>query len=124
MNIETKLHNLSEKIKTAASENKLKNPLRNKINSILTKVLDGNTYYRKAEHGLQKAVEILSNYGIEQDGVENSYVFTQDKGRLRLDLAFSNDQDPCSPTPITNSILDLSFQKMPSDRYEVVAYLS
>jgi len=98
---------------------------KSKINRALDRSgLDGNTYYRKAEHGFQKALQILGDFGLEQDGVENSFIFTQPSGRLTQDLAFSNPDDPFSPTSIQNTMLVLTFHQMQSGRYEVIAYLS
>lgn len=110
--------------KDITSASRLDSKLRSKINAELSKYLDGNTYYVKAEHGLQKAIQILNDFGLEQDGVEHSHLFAQDSGRMSLDLAFSNQADPFSPNSISNSVLVLSFTKMQSGRFEVLAYLS
>ncbi len=109
--------------KTAA---RLDSGTKSKANRALIRAgLDGNTYYRKAEHGFQKALQVLSDqFHLEQDGVGNSFVFTQPSGRLTQDLAFSNLQDPFSPVSIDNSMLVLTFHQMQSGNFEVVAYLS
>ena len=96
--------------------------------------LDGNGRFTKAEHGYSKAVEVLSDYGIEIAETPNSHIFTNPEGRFTLDLAFKNPEDSFSPTPIRNSTLVVSFYQtaggrelsrvLEQDKYEVTAYLS
>jgi hypothetical protein len=114
-----------QQLKIAVFGARLDAKTRMKINKKLdADGLGGRTFFRKAEHGLQTAIGVLQDFGIEQDGVENSYVFSQPTGRLKLDLAFSNDQDPFSPIEITNSKLIIQFTQMDSGNFEVIGYLS
>ena len=92
--------------------------------------LDGNGNFRKPELGLQKALHLLGEVGIDPDGPENNHVFSkplgskEHDGRLTMGLAFHNAQDSFSPISITNSMLVLSFHLRESGNYEVLAYLS
>jgi hypothetical protein len=86
--------------------------------------LDGNKYFRKAQAGYSKAIEILQDYGIEMDEVVSSHHFSQPKGRFTVNLAMTNPDDIFSPIPITNSMLVVSFYQMQSGKFEVITYLS
>lgn len=112
--------------KTAAPSKPLDNRTKAQVNRAFTRHgLDGNTYYAKAEHGYAKAVEIMGQFGIELDGIPNSMEFTRPSGRVSVDLAWTNQADPFSPTPISNSMLVVTFHKMDkTGRFEVIAYLS
>jgi hypothetical protein len=104
---------------------KLDNRTKSAVNRMFNRRgLDGNGRFKKGEHGLSKALEILSEVGIEPDGIANSHVFTRPSGRLTLDLAFTNTTDRFSPEPITNTMLVLTFHELAKYQYEVVAYLS
>jgi hypothetical protein len=85
--------------------------------------LDGNGRFQKAEHGLQKAFSVLSDFGIEPDDVVNSFAFSRPSGRITVDLAFTG-ADVFRPEPITNSMLVLTFHELAPYQFEVLAYLS
>jgi len=103
---------------------KLTPAIRNKVAREFKKAgLDGNGRFVKPERGYVAALDILSKYGIELGGVVDSHRFKGDKGSVSVDLAWSNKEDPFSPTPMT-SMLALSFYKLDDDKYEVLAYLS
>jgi hypothetical protein len=88
------------------------------------KGLDGNGVFQKAQQGFSRAVEVLQEHGIELDEVVNSFVFNQDDGNFRVDLALTNPEDSFSPIPISNSVMVISFHKRGSGSFEVLAYLS
>lgn len=99
--------------------------LRSTINAALNKAgLDGNTYFAKSSAGFVRAVEILAKFGIELDEVVSSHLFSGARGRMAVDLAFTNPEDSFSPISISNSMLTLSFHEMESGQFEVIAYLS
>ncbi len=103
----------------------LERQLRMKANAALDKAgLDGNTFFRKAEHGDSTAVEVIGKFGIEINEAPNSLMFTRPSGRFTIDLAWSNPGDPFSPEPIPNSMLVVTFHQMESGNFEVTAYLS
>ena len=111
--------------KSAASGQRLDNKLRRPIAAAFKmEGLDGNGRFRKAQHGYMRAIEVLHDYGIEMDQIVSSHHFNQDSGNFTIRLAYSNPEDPFSPTSITNSMLALSFHKMETGKFEVLAYLS
>lgn len=86
--------------------------------------LDGNTRFMKPQHGFSKAVEVLAEHGIELDEVVNAWLFNRDSGKLQVDVAFTNKDDPFSPISIRNSMLVLTYHKLAEDKFEVIAYMS
>jgi hypothetical protein len=86
--------------------------------------LDGNKYFRRAQEGYSKAIDVLQDYGIEMDEVVSSHLFNEPKGQFTVHLAETNPDDIFSPIPITNSMLAVSFHQMQSGKFEVIAYLS
>lgn len=121
------------KLPTVVS-NKMTTAMKNKINARLAgraDGLDGNKSWPKAEHGYAHALEVLSDYGIELDGVVNSMGFKPMSGTVRANLAFTNVEDSFSPTSIINTMLIISFAPRGYEgadrtetRFEVIAYLS
>lgn len=121
------------KLPTVVS-NKITPTMRNKINARLAGPadgLDGNKPWPKAEHGYAHALDVLSDYGIELDGVVNSMDFKPLSGRVRANLAFTNKEDSFSPTSIQNTMLIVTFAPRGHEgadrtqtRFEVIAYLS
>lgn len=121
------------KLPTVVS-NKITTAMRNKINARFAgraEGLDGNKSWPKAEHGYAHALDVLRDYKIELDGVVNSMSFKPLSGTVRVNLAFTNAEDPFSPTPIENTMLIVSFAPRGYEgadrtetRFEVIAYLS
>ena len=99
---------------------------RTKANSALIRAkLDGNGRFRKPEQAYSKALDVLSGFGIELGEVVSSHQFqARPTGTLRVDLAFTNQQDSFSPVEISNSILYLQFTELRDGVFEAVAYLS
>jgi hypothetical protein len=125
--LKAKVTQVSEGAKKQAQKpkpKKLTPAIRNKIAKDMKKVgLDGNGRFRKPEEGYSKAVDVLSKYGIELDGIPDSHRFKGDKGSVSVDLAWSNKEDPFSPVSM-NSMLAVSFYKLENDKYEVLAYVT
>ena len=94
-------------------DNKLRRPI---ANAFKAAGLDGNGRFRKAQEGYSKAIEM--------DEIVSSHHFNQDSGNFTIRLAYSNPEDSFSPIPISNSMLALSFHKMETGLFEVLAYLS
>lgn len=84
--------------------------------------LDGNGRFEKAERGYAKAVEVIGKFGLELDDVANSHLFRRDSGQMALHLAWTNEKDSFSPTPM-GSMLAVSWHKVADDRFEVLAYV-
>lgn len=110
-------------LKAAAA--RLPGGTRGKINEAFRKLgLDGNGRFVKAEHGYAKAVEALAAFGIELDGIVDSFKFNRLEGRVTVDIAFTNPSDLFSPTSISNSVLVITFYKHDDNKFEVLAYMS
>jgi len=105
---------------------RLDSGLRRQVNADLVRAkLNGNGRFRKPEEAYSKALDVLSTHGIELDEVVSSHMFKQRPGgTLKVDIAFTNDADPFSPTSITNSILYIQFTELRDGVFEAVAYLS
>lgn len=86
--------------------------------------LDGNRPFRSISEGLSHVNVALSSVGIELDDVFSADLFMGSEGRRTFNLALSNEQDPFSPTPISNSWLIVAWYRRESGNYEVTAYLS
>lgn len=107
-----------------AAASRLDNGTKSKINADLRKAgLDGNGRFRKIGEAISKALTVLSRYGIEQDDYLNAHNFPEAKGSYNIGLAFSNKEDPFSPTSIANTGLYLAWEDL-GRNVEVVGYLS
>jgi hypothetical protein len=75
--------------------------------------------------------DLLRKHGVlmlQEDGTEFSGVFAGEDGRAEIEIGTTNiareiDGVPVY-TPFTNTMLVITWHKMPSGKYEVVAYLS
>ena len=104
---------------------KLDAATRRKANAMLSrKGLDGNRSFPKVGTGLAAIGEELTEFGLEWDTTLNAHLFMGDSGHTTLDIAFSNKEDPFSPTPISNSMVAVSWYKRETDKFEVTAYFS
>lgn len=92
--------------------------------ALVVQKLDGNGRFRKVGEALAIAGNILRSNGLEWDETLNAHLFAEKQGTRTLRVSHSNETDPFSPTPITNSVLHFSWTLLEPDRYEVVAYLS
>ncbi|MCH8518021.1 MAG: hypothetical protein LAT68_17120 [Cyclobacteriaceae bacterium] len=112
--------------KMARESGKLDSNLRRKINAHLSRVgLDGNGRWDRPEGGYVKALDVLSEYGIELGEVVSSDLFRRPSGTWNIEIAFSNPNDPYSPVAIRNSMLSLTYTEVgDGGRYETLAYLS
>lgn len=109
----------------AAQGAKLDSTTRRRINQALVRVgLDGNGTFRKPGEGVAAALGILADFDIQQDEIINSSLFVHQENRIQIDLAFSNLEDAFSPTPISNSLLVITYYQRQSGNYEVTAMVS
>jgi hypothetical protein len=111
----------------AKNEHHLDHKLKTKITYTLSKRgLDGNGRFRSPVHGYQTALEVLADYGIELDDVvsRSRMDLAISQGRITLDIAFTNKEDPFSPIDIRDSMLVLTFYERSDDNWEVLGYLS
>lgn len=105
--------------------NRLERATRLRINERFNAVgLDGNGRFGRAEDGYVRALDVLSEFGIELGEVVNSHLFSPDDNTLNIRMAFSNPDDSFSPAEIENSLLHLTYHKLNGRRYEVLAYMS
>ena len=118
--MKTKAQTLLEKIKNS----KLLSNVRHKINRELTK-LTVNKYFEKIP--LKDISDILKNYGVTilmEDQTKWSGFFAGADARDTFDLGYIESEDTNGRhTVIDNSSLVMSWHKMPSGRYEIVAYV-
>jgi hypothetical protein len=111
--------------RTAAASVKLDNSTRQKINMALMRSgMDGNKPWPRLGQALNEIGEVLANNGISHD-IMSADRFRGRDGITRLDIDFINEADPFSPTPITNSMLVITYHQFEeTDRWEIIAYLS
>lgn len=90
--------------------------IKNKVNKALADV--GKKYWDAIP--IVDISGIMSPLGLElvnEDGTPFSAFFTGEEGRASIDLKLNGQQ-------IKNCVLSMQWYKMPSGRYEIVAYLS
>lgn len=109
----------------AKKPERLKPALRSKIIKAFNEAgLDGNGRFQKPEDGYAKAVDIMSDFGIEIDGIPNSSIFDVEEGMFSVDITWTNNGDLLSQESIPNSMLVETFFKHSENQYEVLCYLS
>jgi hypothetical protein len=89
--------------------------LKKNINEFLDKI--GKQYW--PEVPIQEITEGLKTFGVElvdEDGTPFQGIFTGEKGRTNIELLWRL-------TPVRNSVLTMTWYKMSSGNYEIVAYL-
>jgi hypothetical protein len=104
---------------------KLTQAIKSKVNRELEKAgLDGNGRFEKPGLALSAIGNVLSANGIEFDEITNAHSLMGDKGRVTVDIAMTNQEDPFSPTSIRGTMVAMSWTKLGEYNYEAVAYLS
>ena len=100
--------------------------LKSLINHSFERVgLDGNTRFNTPQQGYSRAVDLMGEYGVELAEVPNSFDFKhRPTGTVRVDVAFTNQEDIFSPYEITNSMLVIQYTELREDVFEVIAYMS
>lgn len=99
--------------------------MRERINDALVEEgLGGKKLFEKASRGYAAAIDVLGEHGIELDTVVNAQSLAGSTGTLRIDVAFTNEEDSFSPVSIKNSVLFLQFTELREDAFEVIAYMS
>jgi hypothetical protein len=117
-------HLVAAREKFEPDANRLERATRLRINERFNAVgLDGNGRFGRAEDGYVRALDVLSEFGIELGEVVNSHLFSRDDNTLNIEMAFSNPDDSFSPVEINNSLLHLTYHKL-NGRYEVLAYMA
>lgn len=117
------IERISQQMRTAGKGARMDNTLRQRMNRQISKLITNN-YFERATQGWSAIVDILQSFDIEIDGIIDSHIFTREDGSARMDLAFTNREDPMSPVPIGNAMLVFSFHEMQSGRFEITAYVS
>lgn len=110
----------------APKPKKLDSGTRQKANKALIKHgLDGNKMFPSISSGVQAMWAALETVGINPE-TATADLFRGDKGSRRLEIEWTNtSQDPFQPgTPIPNSVLAITWHKMDSGKFEIIAYLS
>lgn len=109
----------------SAATPRLTPKVRAATNAALIKAgMDGNGRFNSPGAALGKASEVLAANGMEWGEVISSFPLRQPKGRMNIRLAWSNPDDPYSPTDISSSVLAVQWYQLDGGAYEVVAYLS
>ena len=107
----------------AAKDARLDPKVKSLVNRTLIKAgLDGNTRFRTPGEALSRASNALSEHGLEWDEVINSFQLKQPKGRMNVSLAFTNQEDPFSPTSVGNTALAFFWDTLETG-IEAIAYL-
>ena len=87
--------------------------------------LDGNGKFNTPQQGYSRAVDLMGEYGVELGEIPNSFDFKpRPTGVIRVDVAFTNQEDIFSPYEITNSMLVIQYTELREDVFEVIAYMS
>lgn len=109
----------------AAASAKLDRALKSAVNSdLLQSGFDGTFMWPRLGQALNEIGEVLAKNGISHDTMSADR-FRGNDGQATLDIEFTNEADPFSPTPITNSMLVVTYHEFKeTGRWEVVAYLS
>lgn len=103
--------------------------LRKKINDRLGEITTGNKYYEKIPlDDIFKAIRDNEGIPLQEDWTEWSGWLTGEDGRATIDIGNPETKSTRDGldfyTPYSNTMLVLTWHKMPSGRYEVGAYLS
>ncbi len=94
----------------------LPEPIRRNGNKLLTDF--GKQYWDSLPIGdMTDGLQALGIELVNEDGTPFSAIFTGEDGRANIDMTWMG-------APVSNSMLAMTWHKMPSGRYEVVAYLS
>jgi hypothetical protein len=104
---------------------KLPREVKSKINKDLTKMTSGNKYFDSIP--LEDIFDILKKYGVTilmEDQTRWSGFLAGADARDTFDLGYIESKDANKRhIVIDNSSLVMSWHKMPSGRYEIVAYV-
>ena len=80
------------------------------------------TELTKSEKGTRAVITLVAD--LEEDGVFDGFFYNQKKGDQKMPIAFSNRQDPFSPTPIKNSLLWIQWFELAPGRFEYLVWLT
>jgi hypothetical protein len=97
---------------------RIKGSIRSKINREMGKTLTRNTYFDEVPLGeLFDACKKFDVIPIQEDGMEWSGMLVGREGEAHIDLAYEGKV-------VKNAMLNITWYKMASGRYEVVGYVS
>ena len=95
------------------------------VNGLLSSAgFDGNGRFDTVGQAMNRLTGILEQQGIELDDAPSADIFSYTNPPHLFDVAFSNRDDPFSPTSITNSRLSVSWYKTDTGTWEILAYLT
>ena len=95
------------------------------VNGLLLNAgFDGNGRFDSIGQAINRLTGILEGRGIELDDVPSADIFSYTTPPHLFDVAFTNRDDPFSPTPITNSRLSVSWYQHESGTWEILAHLT
>lgn len=107
---------------TPAASASMNAALRRKINAKLAAgITSGYPYAQSFGAGLTAAYNVLAEFGIEPARAVSPPL--GNKGRVNIDIAFTNKEDSFSPVEISNSLLVVTFENMHKG-VEIIAYVS
>jgi hypothetical protein len=107
----------------AAKDARLDSKVKSLVNRTLIKAgLDGNKRFRTPGEALSRANNALSEHGLEWDEVINGFKVNQPKGRMNINIALTNQDDPFSPTSVENTSLAFFWDTLETG-VEAIAYL-
>jgi len=107
-------------------QKRLDRKLKSLINRSFERIgLDGNSRFKTPQQGYSRAVDLMGEYGIELGDIPDPFDFKhRPTGSVRVDVAFTNQEDIFSPYAITNSMLIIQYTELRDDVFEVIAYMS
>lgn len=104
---------------------RLETPLRVRVNKAFEKAgLDGNGRFPSNGRAINAIHGVMSDHGIEEDGIFSGDIWKQASGERTMDIAFSNADDPFSPTKISNSLLAVQWFELSPGKFEYVVRLT
>ena len=86
--------------------------------------LDGNSRFRSTGQALAAIADTLADNGLELGEAVQAFDVKAPEGRITLDLAIMNEEDPFRPVDIFNSMLAFHWTTLENGGLEAVAYLS
>ncbi len=93
--------------------------------SLLRAGLDGNSRFRSTGQALAAIADTLADNGLELGEAVQAFDVKAPEGRITLDLAIMNEEDPFRPVDIFNSMLAFHWSSATdTGGIEAVAYLS
>ena len=86
--------------------------------------LDGNGRFHRVGEAINLMWASLEPQGMEIVDVPSAHLFMGQSGTRQLRVGWKDELDPFMEHRIEDSVLHISWYKLDSGRYEVIAYLS